>query len=899
MFALARGLVAGALRSGDGHILQAGILYRYLYLCRRFATVGVGSRYGKYRGGGQRLGERTSFGRYGSAQGRTPSVGVRRGSAYRLGKERRRGILVDNGIIAGNHTQCIAYRDFEAVGIDVLRSAIAFRHPPFSLEDATLAELFLAQGQGGDILTYHNVVQVPEEVVAVLNGSVQGIGKGFVIGASVFRSVDAHVVLTRTGVHRKLERQGVQRVALAARRIGNNHGTVQTTVHRRGYGRYVQARATVHIQGCRHIAPCIAVVGGNLPVVAIGIRLVSGYGYDKVRAVAFAYRRSFDGALSREIGTFFHIHLNFGFRFATVSVHGRKNIGGAVGDNRRGERVVGERCRRPCVLHSGSPSAGNDAGKGNRGATEHRGIGHGFHHRNGVHGNLNRIAAQGLAALAVFFGIEGGHRINAVAGLGIGQRKAIARAFLHIVHKPFDGRCVFQAVHNCGELHFFAFADNSRRLDIQRKFNMFGRIHTEVERIAAGRIVLAVQQTDAVRISFHVGVVAVGHVVVRIGGRSIVKGYRLTVDVPVVAYIAQGHAFGQAGNGGGEFNRFATAYGVVVSGQVHAYRSVGVLGADYQGVGAESGIADAVGSHLPYHGIAFHQNVSVGQNAVVAGRHAVHEPGVMQVVVAVIERDADLRSGYEGNAQRSDIAALIVGGSGNPHGVRLERFEFRHTAQEIAVVVVFHRTARAANGKEVTLPVFAGGRIVHFPTAFVEVELPAVATAVVGEVEAERLVPQSTVIVDVFQTEHHGAFLTAHHIVEFGIRLEGVGSINALPAVGGGMERAAVPPHRVCRNFRTGIGNGVQRSHQAVGQDVMQLERIGSTANIIVEGNGHQAVSRDRPYRQFAYIRHEHAVDGDAVGRRQVDAVAFATAERQTVGREFEIVPANVDTNRI
>ncbi len=129
LFALTGGLVAGA-RSGNHHILQAGIFYRYLYLGRSFTTVGAGSRYGKYRGGSQRLGKRTSFGRYGSAQGRTPSVGVRCGSANRLREERRRGVLVDDGIVAGHHAQFIAYRDFDAVGIGYLRSAITACHLP-------------------------------------------------------------------------------------------------------------------------------------------------------------------------------------------------------------------------------------------------------------------------------------------------------------------------------------------------------------------------------------------------------------------------------------------------------------------------------------------------------------------------------------------------------------------------------------------------------------------------------------------------------------------------------------------------------------------------------------------------------------------------------------------------
>ncbi len=659
-------------------------------------------------------------------------------------------------------------------------------------------------------------------MVAGLNGSVQDIGEGFGIGAEFAIAVNAYVVLTRAGLHRKLERQGIQCVAMAVSRIGNYYGTVQTAVHRRGYGRYMQARATVHIQGCRDIVPGIAVVGGNLPVITVSIRFGAGYSYGKTRAVAFAYRRGIDGALSRQIGTFFligtlHIHLNLSFGLATVSVHGGKGIGRDVGNNRCGKRVVGECCGRPYVLHSGCPAGGNDTGEGNRRTPEHRGIGNGFHHRNGVHAKFKRIAAQGLTALAIFFGIEGGHRINTVAGLGIGQRKAVARALIHTVHEPFDGRSVLQTSHHRSELHFFTFADGCRRLDIEREFNLFGCIHIEVERIAAGRIALAVQQAEAVRINFHMGVIAVGHVVVRIGGGSVVEGYRRAVDIPVVTYIAQGYAVGQTGNVGGEFNRFATAYRLTAGGQVHTYRSVSVLAVDYQGVGAHGGVADAVGGYLPYHGITFHKDISVIENTVVAYRHAVHEPCIVQVVVAVVERGADLRSGYGGHTQRSDVAALIVVGGGNPHGVRLERFGFCHATQQGAVMVVFHMTARAANGKEVAHPIIAGGRVVHFPTAFVEVELPAVFAAVVGEVEAIRLVPQSTVVVDVFETDYHGAFLAAHYIVEFGIGLEGVGGVNALPSVGGGMERAAVPLHRVGRDFSTGIGHGAQRSHETVG----------------------------------------------------------------------------------
>ncbi len=897
----ADGLVAVTLQAADDHVLQTGIHDGHLDIGLRLATCRIDSGHGKDGSSRQRRGERTAVGTGKGGQGRIPDIGVSGGSALRLGVKRGGGILDHHRIVAGHDMQGRVDLDFDAVGIDGLRGANVTGHFQNRFQYAAIAQILLAELENPQVLRQEDTVQVPGVTVAGL-GSVKTVFEyGFVV-AYRQGAGNVHVHRTDIGIDRHLERQGIQGVATARNRCRRrHHGTIQAAVHDGSNRRYMQGSGAVHVQGCRNIAPRLSVVGRNLPIVRIRGSLVAGHFHSEVRAVALANRRRVGRTLARNIGAFHHIHLYVGLCTATIGVHRRESIGNAAGGHRFGHGIGRQRGRRPSILHAIRPTGGHDTGKGHLRATNHRGVGNRLHDRHGTNRHMNRIAAQEVASLAILPGIERGHGIDAVAIGGVGKDERVARTFLDTVHVPFDDRSMRQSAHNGGEAQFLAFAHGIVRQYGEDETGMGGRIHVKVKRVAACRIVLAVEQAQVIpHESFHIGVIAVLDIVVRISARSRTCGHQDTVDIPIVTDVACGDAGRQTNHIDGKVDRLALAYGTGCGRQVQAYRSISALAFHNQCIGTHGRVTETVGNHTPYHGIAVYQHIGIVEHAVGAYLPAVHEPSVTQVIVTVIERIAYRGRRHGSHRQCLDPATLRIRGGGGNDRFRLEDLVFGDTTQEIAVMVIFHMTFHTADREQIALLVASDRRISDFPTVFVDIEQPAFTTAVGRQIETERLVPQTAGVAGIFEADNHGSLVSTDHVIERGIGLYRVDGIDALPSVGGQVDRTILPGHRIGFHFTAGIGRQAQTGIETVGFHVMQLERIGNLAGTAMERDDQVGVAGNGTYGQLAHVRHtDTAVQADAVGHRQADAVDFSAAKSQAVGREVERRPMDMDTHRI
>ncbi len=564
------------------NLAHAGIAYNHHYPSLGTAGNAVGGFHIEYGGFKERGGEGMRRIGVENLVGRCPTVNNRACAIRQLGVQGSEITIGDRGVGPGRqgrlrmemNRKCIGNLQAVDAGIAAVQNADYLVAVGYRVTTAVVIAVVF-ENAAAVLLPGHFVARSDVHTVNRAHSSAIGaeVGLTHYLDGRQITCRNIHIQLDVGRNHGRTECQ---------RAVGSLHHATEYRRAGTDIGAYIanhqlaaQAVLAHRIAGSgRQIRPSGTVIGGNLPFIAVGLRLESINVNTNHRAVVFAnHSRNIHACQRRTIVNIHEYRIRFGS--TTYAVECGKIVNTGVVGYRCGMERIGTfnaTAAGPVVSHYRIGVGNHLAVQGYGTALVNHRIRPSFHYRSGqyVYGKRIGINRVDIEAYRVVLGIHTG--VNAVGGVGT-HAQVIANGMELAVHEPVH--CVAAAIGNVGRKDNFGVRTNGRFYrNIRGKGNTQFLVFLEIEGypMRNGRLGLVVDNADIIEdIGFRIRVVAdmraIEHINVACGTGS----QNFTVLIPIVTEPACIDAGRQVVCRGGQGECIAVAFvhAVAYQGKVH------------------------------------------------------------------------------------------------------------------------------------------------------------------------------------------------------------------------------------------------------------------------------------------------------------------------------------------